>query len=158
MSVSIELASLFNRDLKRLLQEVQAFPDPNALWAKPDGVANSAGNLTLHLEGNLRHYIGRQLGNTGYVRDRPAEFSSTGYSVGELVSRIESLPELIFGVVSSLSAEALDGVYPELVLGVPLTTRMFLLHLLGHLNYHLGQIDYVRRILTRGTAVQFAGL
>ena len=158
MSLPIELASLFGRDLKRLLQEVQAFPDQGALWAKPDGIANSAGNLTLHLEGNLRHYIGHQLGNTSYVRDRASEFSSTGYSIEELAARIEGLPDLIADVVSSLSSEALDGVYPELVLNASLSTRMFLLHLLGHLNYHLGQIDYVRRIVTRGTAVSFASL
>ena len=158
MSLSIELASLFRRDLKRLLQEVQVFPDQSTLWSKPEGIANSAGNLALHLEGNLRHYIGHQLGRTGYVRDRASEFNSTGYSVEELTGRIESLPELIADIVAGLSSEALGDVYPELVLNAPLTTRMFLLHLLGHLNYHLGQIDYVRRIVTRGTAVSFAGL
>jgi hypothetical protein len=69
-----ELAALFSRDITRLIQELQAFPDTASLWKTQPGVTNSAGNLALHLEGNLREYIGRQLGHVDYTRDRPAEF------------------------------------------------------------------------------------
>ena len=158
MSLSIDLAALFKRDLSRLLQEVSAFPDQASLWAKPEGVSNSAGNLALHLDGNLREYIGRQLGNIEYIRNRQSEFSSTGFSLEDVLSGIRDLPDSISQVVAGLPSEALDRTYPEAVFGMPLTTRQFLIHLLGHLNYHLGQIDYIRRILTKGKAISLAGL
>ena len=45
------------------------------VWKIKEGISNSAGNLTLHLLGNLNHFIGATLGNTGYVRERDKEFS-----------------------------------------------------------------------------------
>ena len=75
MSVASSLAHLFARDLARLAQEVDAFPDDVFLWEVPAGITNPVGNLILHLEGNLREYIGRQLAGVPYLRDRPREFS-----------------------------------------------------------------------------------
>src|SRR4051812_45977420 len=154
MSLSAELAALFHRDVTRVQQEITAFPDASTLWAAPEGVTNSAGNLALHLEGNLREYIGRQLGRILYVRQREAEFHSTGLlPLPDLVARIETLRGSIPPIVSGLSSAALDSLYPDPVLGLRLPTRQFLIHLLGHLSYHLGQIDYLRRILTKGKAI-----
>ena len=155
--MSAELAALFRRDLTRLLQEITAFPDASTLWATMEGVTNSAGNLALHLEGNLREYVGRQLGQIPYVRQRESEFHATGLPLSDLITRLEALREVIPPVVARLSSAALDALCPEVVLAVPLSTRQFLLHLLGHLNYHLGQIDYLRRVLTRGTAIELTG-
>jgi uncharacterized damage-inducible protein DinB len=143
-----ELADLFRLSLKRLLQELQVFPSDEILWAKLPGISNSAGNLFLHLEGNLREYIGRQLGGIGYTRHRDLEFSSPPVPASALLQRIQTLPDLIPGVLAALSREDLEAKYPEDVMGVPLSTRQFLIHLIGHLNYHLGQIDYLRRVLT----------
>ncbi len=153
MSLSNELALLYRRDLTKLVRQIAAFPGTSALWVKPEGAGNSAGNLALHLNGNLRQYVGRQLGNAAYARDRDAEFQSTGESVETLVAKLEPLPELIASIVSGLSSDAMDSLYPENVLGGPLTTRQFLIHLLGHLNYHMGQIDVLRRVLTQGQAI-----
>jgi len=66
---------LFGRDLRRLFREIEAFDNEAALWQTGGDVKNSAGNLCLHLCGNLQTYIGAVLGGTGYVRDRDAEFS-----------------------------------------------------------------------------------
>ncbi len=158
MTTASGLATLFSRDLTRLIQELQAFPNDEILWQRAPGVKNSAGNLVLHLEGNLREYVGRQLGSVGYSRARDREFSSTGVSRDELVRRMEQVKELVVEVVSQLSEGDLAAVYPEEVLEEPLSSHAFLVHLYGHLNFHLGQIDYLRRILTEGTAVAFAGL
>ena len=155
---STELATLFARDLVRLTQELRAFPNNDSLWRTAPGVTNSAGNLALHLEGNLREYIGRQLGNLPYTRQRPLEFSEKGLSVADVVARIEQVHATIPDVIRGLSPAALDAAYPEQVLGVPITTRQFLMHLYGHLNYHLGQIDYLRRITTGAGAITLAGL
>jgi hypothetical protein len=148
MELAHELAALLRRDLTKLVQELRAFPDDQLLWQRAPGVANSAGNLTLHLEGNLREYIGRQLGGIEFKRERPLEFSTTGLPLADIVSCIEQVKEAIPEVVAALSPEALEATYPENVLGVPLSTKQFVIHLLGHLNYHLGQINYLRRILT----------
>jgi uncharacterized damage-inducible protein DinB len=152
MPLSVELAALFRRDLARLVQELKAFPEGPALWTVVPGVANSAGNLALHLEGNLREYIGRQMGQIAYTRDRPLEFSSKDIPAAELIARIESVAETIPGIVASA---ALETTHPENVFGSPMTTGWFVMHLFGHLNYHMGQIDYLRRVLTRDGAIEF---
>lgn len=121
-------------------------------------MTNSAGNLALHLEGNLREFVGRQLGGISYTRCRQQEFSSSGVSVDELTAAMNSLVDLVPGVISGLSDEVLQADYPEIVLGQRLSTVQFLIHLNGHLNYHLGQIDYLRRILTASGAIPLATL
>jgi uncharacterized damage-inducible protein DinB len=156
MSLSEELASLLRRDLVRLHQQVQALPSNDELWQHAPGVTNSAGNLVLHLEGNLRHYIGLQLGKVPYQRDRPLEFSQTGLTVQDLAQRVEHLVELIPSVLAALSDADLEATYPEQVFSCPESSRQFVIHLHGHMNYHLGQIDYLRRFLTNDGAVAYA--
>ena len=153
-----ELAELYRRDLTRLMQELQAFSDDEALWRIAPGVSNSAGNLTLHLEGNLRKYIGRQLGHVPYNRQRSLEFSLRDIPAAELMQRIEAVKEMVPGIVSGLSPLELESTCPEMVFGVPISNLQLLLSLYGHLNYHMGQIDYLRRVLTGGTKIEFAGL
>ena len=153
-----DLSVLFARDIMRLRQEIEAFPDTASLWVTGPGVSNGAGSLALHLEGNLREYIGRQLGGIDYTRDRPAEFNARGVAREDLLSRIDAVAASIPPVIAGLSGAALDAVYPEAVLGRPWSTRQFLMHLSGHLNYHLGQIDYLRRLTTGAGAIQLAGL
>ena len=151
--LATELAALFARDLQRLCQELDAFPDDAAVWATAPGVTNSAGTLALHLEGNLREYVGRQLGGRAYVRERRAEFSTRNVPLADLVARTTRLQADIPPVIGALTMAALEAIYPEEVLGIPLTTRQFLVHLHGHLNYHLGQIDCLRRVTTGAGAL-----
>ncbi len=158
MTIAGGLAALFSRDLTRLIQELQAFQSDEVLWQRAPGVKNSAGNLVLHLEGNLREYIGRQLGNLAYSRVREREFQLTAVSRDDLIRRMEQVRDLVATVVSRLSEGDLAAPYPEALLETPVSSLDFLVHLHGHLNYHLGQIDYLRRILTEGSAVAFAGL
>lgn len=143
---------MFERDRQRLLQEIASFPDDDSLWAIAPGVSNRAGNLILHLEGNLREYIGRQLGGVPYSRDRRAEFGGRDLTREDLTKRVESL-KTIPHVIANLSENVLETAFPENVFGRPWTTRQFLIHLHGHFNYHLGQIDYLRRVLTQSGAV-----
>jgi hypothetical protein len=155
MPISTELAALFSRDLRRLVQQIEAFPTDAALWQTAPGVTNSAGNLALHLEGNLLEFIGRQIGGIPYTRQRPLEFSTTGLTRAELAARIHHVRETITPVFATANY---DAIFPENVLGQPLTTRQFVIHLNGHLNYHLGQIDYLRRLTTAIGAIPLAGL
>ncbi len=146
-SISTELAALYTRDLARLVRQLDALDDAR-LWQVLPGVTNSAGNLLLHLNGNLREFIGRQLGGVPYVRDRPREFSAKDVSRTAMQAELLELASLIPGVIERMSAARWDDLFPENVLGEPLTNRQFVAHLYGHLTYHLGQIDYLRRVLT----------
>src|ERR1700704_580434 len=87
------LAAIFKRDLTRLLQEVEGFPDDASLWQIAAGMNNSPGNLVLHLEGNLREYIARQLAGATYQRNRPREFSDKDLTKAELTHRVGQLVE-----------------------------------------------------------------
>lgn len=158
MTIASDLALHFRRDLARLRQQVEAFPNDEALWQTLPGVTNTAGNLALHIEGNLREYIGRQLGKRPYKRNRELEFSTKGMSRRELGTRIAELIRSIPDVLEHLSSEQLDAEYPEVVLEIATSTRELLIHLHGHLNWHLGQIDYLRRVLIGGGAIKLAGL
>lgn len=157
MGFAHELAALFRRDLTRLVQELEATPQEH-LWSTLPGTGNSVGNLAMHLEGNLREYIGRQLGKVAYRRERPREFSSRDVAKEELMRRLREVESLIPAILAGLEAEAWEAVYPEKIFGVPLSTQQTVLSLYAHLNYHLGQIDYLRRILTGGKAIDFATL
>ena len=148
-----EIAALFRRDLALLGQQVAAFPDDVTLWKTVPGVSNSAGNLVLHLEGNLREYLERQLAGVDYVRNRKQEFSQHGSSRDELAARIGELEQSIPAVLEALQPEDFATIYPQEVFGKPITTGQFLIHLHGHFNWHMGQIDYLRRVLTEGGAL-----
>lgn len=157
MSHQTDLSALFRRDLVRLAQEIEACPE-DLLWKTAPGVANSVGNLALHLEGNLRHFIGLLLGGVAYNRQRDLEFSSTGISRAELLSRIQPLQDLVANVVAGLTDEAMNNEKPAGIAAPGASTYQFLLSIYGHLSYHLGQIDYLRRTLSGNGAVEFAGL
>lgn len=142
----------------RLRKQLEALPSDELLWKGVPGIANPIGNLVLHLEGNLREYVGRQLGQRVYHRQRNAEFTATSIAREELISRMDELLVLIPSIVAELSAEQMNQTYPENVLGTPLPIGEFLIHLYGHLNWHLGQVDYLRRVLTGKGAILAIGL
>jgi hypothetical protein len=158
LSVAADLAMLFQRDLERLAQEVTAFPGDALLWATLPGISNSAGHLVLHLEGNLREFVGRRLGRLDYTRDRAQEFAGTALPQAELLTRIADLLPTITAVVGGLEPAQLEAEYPQDFMGRPLTTAAMLIHLNGHLQWHLGQIDYLRRALSGSGAIALASL
>lgn len=158
MPIQEELAALFKRDLSRLIQELEAFDSDSQLWEKTEGVSNSAGNLALHLEGNLREYVGRQLGSISYQRQREQEFSASDVSRTELVRRLGEVRDTVAPVIANLSDQRLKEPFPEQVTGREWTIQQFIFHLLAHLNYHLGQVDYLRRFLTKKSAISLASL
>lgn len=145
--ITESLRSLFNRDLNKLKTEIEAYQNEENLWKIDKSIANSAGNLSLHLVGNINHFIGAQLGNTGYVRNRDLEFSLKDIPRTELIEKIEATVAMIDSVLPQLSEENLKKEYPLVVFENKMTTDYFLIHLVAHLDYHLGQINYHRRLL-----------
>jgi uncharacterized damage-inducible protein DinB len=141
------LNTLFEKNLDKLSTEISSYKSDEALWKTDKEILNSGGNLCLHLCGNLQHYIGTVLGNTGYQRDRPAEFSDKNIAKEDLLELIEATREAITETLNSLDPEALSYEYPEIVFKKPMSKEYFLIHLVTHLGYHLGQINYHRRLL-----------
>lgn len=141
------LKSLYNRDLNKLKTEIEAYQNEENIWKTDKNITNSAGNLCLHLVGNLNHFIGTHLGNTGYVRQRDLEFSLKDIPQAELTAKIKATATMIDSTLSQLSEEDLKKEYPVVVFESGMTTDYFLIHLIAHLDYHLGQINYHRRLL-----------
>ena len=142
------LKELYTRDLNKLREEIEQFSDEADLWKTAEGVTNSAGNLCQHLTGNLQHFFGAVLGNSGYVRDRDAEFAAKGTTKADLLAGIDAAERSVEETLAGLSDEDFAKAYPIEVFGHPMTIGYFLVHLATHFNYHLGQINYHRRLLT----------
>lgn len=142
------LIDIYKRDLDKLKSEIEQYENEADIWKTDSGITNSAGNLCLHLNGNLQHFVGAVLGESGYVRDRDAEFSSAGTSRSRLLTDIDSTVAVVIGTLDRLTDEDLAKTYPIDVFGHPMTTGFFLTHLATHFNYHLGQINYHRRLLS----------
>lgn len=140
-------SALFDRDLKKLKVEIESYKSENKIWVIDKGITNSAGNLCLHLIGNLNTYVGLALGKIAYVRNRELEFSSKNIPKAELLSKIEETRKVVQTSLSDITSSDLEQEFPMLVFEKPTSTEYMLLHLTTHLAYHLGQINYHRRLL-----------
>jgi hypothetical protein len=146
--LATSLAALLDRDLAALRREVEAYPDERDLWRAVPGIPNVAGTLVLHLAGNLQHYIGACLGNSGYVRDRPAEFARRDVPRSELLNEIEAARAAVRAGLSAVTEEQLVADFRETISGSRVVTSDYLVHLAAHFAFHLGQVDYHRRVVT----------
>ncbi|RYG10467.1 MAG: DUF1572 domain-containing protein [Chitinophagaceae bacterium] len=143
------LQLLFERDLKKVKSEIESYTDEQNLWRIDHGISNSAGNLCLHLIGNLNAYIGVGLANTSYIRNRALEFSLKNIPRAELVKALENTIKVVADGFNNLKQDQLDKDFPLVIWDKPTETEYTLLHLLTHLNYHLGQINYHRRLVDK---------
>ena len=141
------LKSLFDRDLNKLKVEIESYQNEDQIWAIDKNISNSAGNLCLHLIGNINTYIGAELGKTGYVRNRPLEFLLKDIPRSELITKIEDTIAVVNNTLNGLTEKDLEEIYPQIVFEKEMTTGFFLVHLSTHLAYHLGQINYHRRLV-----------
>ena len=141
------LIQLFERDLEKLKTEITSYKDEKKMWELTGEISNSAGNLCLHICGNLQHFIGSVLGISGYKRDRDSEFSRKNIPMDEMIRKIDHTMFTVKKTLNELDVNRLDEIYPINVFGKEMTTAFFLVHLTTHLNYHLGQINYHRRVL-----------
>ncbi|OYU84074.1 MAG: DinB superfamily protein [Flavobacterium sp. BFFFF2] len=141
------LISLFERDLNRVIHELNQYQTEMNIWRIEKNISNSAGNLTLHLIGNLSTYIGKEIGKTDYIRNRPLEFSETNVSRDELIDKLNQTIIVIKNALTHMTDGDLSKEYPVLVFSEMTSTDYLLVHLTTHLAYHLGQINYHRRLI-----------
>ena len=138
---------LYERDLQRLKTEIESYKAEENLWLVQEGISNSAGNLCLHLVGNLNHFIGATIGNTGYVRHREDEFSLKNIPRQDLITNRDNCRLVVNKTLQKLTTADLEKDFPLEKHGTIVSTGNMLIHLYGHLSYHLGQINYHRRLL-----------
>lgn len=141
------LEIIFKRNLNKLRSEIELYENENKIWIIEKEITNSAGNLTLHLIGNLNTYIGAQFGKTNYIRNRELEFSQKNIPKQELIKSIEETIIMVENALNKVTEEDLKQEYPILVFDKKTSTEYFLIHLTSHLAYHLGQINYHRRMV-----------
>ncbi|MFM1933974.1 MAG: hypothetical protein RL360_854 [Bacteroidota bacterium] len=141
------LISLYDRDLKALRKEIESYQVESVIWEKADGISNPAGNVFLHLMGNLNTFFGAVYAETGYVRDRPLEFSDTGLSRAILLARLDEIHPIVLSVLKEFPESELGSTYPIKIFDEEKTVVFIFIHLATHLSYHLGQINYHRRLL-----------
>lgn len=144
-----ELNQLFQKDISRLMEELQAYTAEQNLWIKDHDIKNSAGNLTLHLLGNLKFFIGLDLGGITYERDRDSEFAPSTLNREDLLQGLEQLKKELEQTLVSLDPKKLGDQSKHSFFGHSMTVGYFLIHLYGHFSYHLGQINYHRRLLDK---------
>ncbi len=148
MNPSKELSELYIGDLKKLKEEVMSYHDEASLWIKSGDIKNSAGNLAMHICGNLQHFIGAVLGGSSYIRDRAFEFEGR-MKLDQLTDEINKTIESMNSFFQKATDDTYQADYPIEVFGYKMSTFYFMIHLQGHLNYHLGQVNYHRRILSK---------
>lgn len=137
------------KDLKAFIREIEAFPDDAGIWLAPQGISNPAGNLALHVAGNLQFFVGGMLGGSGYQRDREREFSRRSGTRQEVVRELDRALQAVEAVLPTLTDEDLLKEFPFTKDDQRYPTGVFLLRLAVHLTYHLGQANYLRRLTTR---------
>lgn len=145
------LENLYDRDLAKLKTEIETYRNESSIWKTDCEITNSAGNLCLHLIGNLKHFIGAELGDSGYVRQRDLEFSIDGVPRADLLKGVDETREVVLASFDKVTPEQLEQDYPIVVFADmgAMTNGYFLIHLATHLNYHLGQINYHRRLFDK---------
>ena len=141
------LLEIFDRDINKLKNEIELYKNEHKLWIIEKDIKNSGGNLALHVVGNLKHFMGNILGGIKYNRDRDGEFSKKNIPAKELIKEIDETKDAVIKTIQSLDEKEYEKIYPLDVFNKKMTNIFFLTHLANHLNYHLGQINYHRRIL-----------
>jgi uncharacterized damage-inducible protein DinB len=149
--ITIAVAGIFERELNKLAEEIKLYNPEENIWKVKGDIKNSGGNLCLHICGNLQHFIGNVLGNTGYVRNRDKEFADK-VPVSELLKEIEETKKAVVKTLEVIPDDELDKEYtafPAHLLGKEQITKFyFLAHLIAHMDYHIGQINYHRRLMS----------
>jgi hypothetical protein len=145
--LNIILANFYESDIRKLIEEVNMFKNEEDLWRTTGSVKNSGGNLVLHIIGGLNHFFGATLAHTGYVRNRDLEFSKKDVPRRELVAQLEELIPMIKATLNSFTDARMEAEFPVMFDDAMNSNGYVLTRLLAHLDYHLGQINYLRRIL-----------
>lgn len=144
---TIDYRKLYKRELEKLKVEIGLYENEKNIWIIDKKIANSGGNLCLHIVGNLNHFIGQVLGKTDYVRNRENEFLLKFIPIKDMIKEIHLTIAVVDNNLSNIADDQLAEEYPIAKFEEKASIEFLLSHLLIHLSYHLGQINYHRRLL-----------
>jgi uncharacterized damage-inducible protein DinB len=151
-TTSRDFARALERDVAKMIEQVRAYPDEESLWRTAGSIKNGAGTLALHVAGNLDHFVWASLGGGAYARDRDLEFSERAVPRDEVVARLETCRQRVVRTLEGLDEARLSEPFPApLPAHLQGTVHWFLVHLVAHTNWHLGQMDYHRRLVAEGS-------
>ncbi len=145
--ITTVLIDLYEKELDKLAEEISAYETEEQLWKISGDILNSGGNLCLHLTGNLQHFIGATLGDSGYIRNRDAEFKLKNIPRQKLLEEISNSKRIVIDTLEQISKKELDSNFPISLFDEPATTEYMLVYFLKHLSYHVGQVNYHRRLV-----------
>jgi hypothetical protein len=137
----------FSKYLSQLTKEIELYKTEEGLWHIVEGINNAPGTLALHLCGNLKHNFGAVIGKTGYIRNRDLEFSARDVSREKILEEIKSASDMVIPVIDKLTIDDMKKPFEEVSHGEEQTLGDAIVRLALHFAYHLGQINYHRRIL-----------
>ncbi len=150
-AVTEGLRGAFSTYAGRVHQLSEDFSDEQ-FWTKPYSYGNSFGHLVLHVTGNLNTYIGAEIADTGYVRDREREFTEPDKPPKTAVlQNFDAAVAMVIETVEAQTAESLAEV-PADSEGSHSSDRSrfaVFLHCAAHLNHHVGQMIYLEKELSR---------
>lgn len=140
----------FDNGLNKLKEELLAYDDENTMWIIEKSIKNSAGNLAQHLVGNLKNFVGKYMGQIPYLRERDREFNERQFDRVTLLRLIDETKAVISKALADKDASFLEQPFPVEAVAVKenQTNGFMLSYLAAHLQYHLGQINYHRRLLS----------
>lgn len=142
-----EIQALYEKDIDRLKNEILAYENESDIWKTESSISNSAGTLCLHLCGNLNHFIAHLIGGTDYQRDREFEFSGQEVGKEELLKEIDELKVTVNNSLKQMQAELLTELFPVKLFDQEHSYQQILMFMHAHFSYHLGQINYHRRLV-----------
>lgn len=149
---SQSVSTILVRDLNKVIVELNAFGDAQNMWVVDGAINNSAGNLALHISGAVSHFIGAVLGKNGYVREREREFALKDVPRDEVIAKVRDAISIVTTVLPLIKEDQLDQPFPEKIGNQVLSIGFFLTSMVSHVNYHLGQINYHRRLIEKAKA------
>jgi hypothetical protein len=137
---------LFIRYIDQMKEEISAYKDEADIWKLTGSINNSPGTLTLHMCGNLQHFVGAVIGNTEYVRNRDEEFAKKNASRNDLLTELEVTRNIVDAEFDNLDDDRLEEKFPSTHFGEDISYGYALSRLISHFAYHVGQINYHRRM------------
>jgi uncharacterized protein DUF1572 len=137
----------FSKNLNNLKEDISAYGNEGDLWKLAGDIKNTPGNLCLHICGNLKHNIGAIIGKNGYVRNRDSEFARKNVPKSELLKEVDNTIEMISPVLSKLTDDDMKVEFPADAFSQGGTIALIILRVAAHMGYHLGQINYHRRLI-----------
>jgi hypothetical protein len=151
-SIGMSLSRYYQSRAERIRTLLAPLSDDH-IWLRPYPYGNSIGHLLLHLTGNLNYYIGAQIANSGYVRDREVEFTDQGRKTKEaLLKAFEDTMVMVQDTIARQSAGDWTAVYSAKGLESAGDRFTAFLRCAAHIDHHVGQMIYLCKEIERQTA------